>query len=316
MQREFNPLRCYGFILLVGVVLASIAMNAAAADDADKKETTPKAAGTQPDGKEIFRLCGQKNPGRDQRSHFIVMLVDRHGKVKRSEYIRFWKDFGGREGIADKMMLFNILPNEAKGAAFLRVAHTGDKAGQVDQFIYLPALRKIRRVSIRDPGDSFLNSNLTYADVSKRALEEDEHRLIGVRDIKGVEFYVVESVPKEAKPLYGKRVFWFLKAKSWDHCVTTRIDYFDQKGDLVKDQFIQWQQVDGAWIWDRVLVRSKVNMTQSVFQITDAKADLGLEDDIFSVRTLKNGLESIPGEQNAKSSASTATNAEQKADPP
>lgn len=296
MQREAGPLRRYWFIFFAGAVMAALATDAVAADDAsNKKEDVPKVAGKQPDGKEIFRLCGQKNPGHDQRSRFIVMLMDRHGKVKRSEYIRFWKDFGGRDGVSDKMMLFNILPNEARGAAFLRVARAGDQAGTVDQFIYLPALRKIRRVSIRDPGDSFLNSNLTYADVSKRALEDDEHRLIGIREIQGVQFYVVESVPKEAKPLYGKRVFWFLKSENWDNCVTTRIDYFDQKGDLIKDQFIQWQHIDGAWLWDRVLVRSRSNLTQSVFQITDAKVNVGLDDDIFSVRTLKNGLESIPG---------------------
>lgn len=301
MQREAGPFRPCWFVFLAGVVLAVASTEVAAADDASQKKEEPsKVEEKQPDGKEIFRLCGQKNPGLDQRSRFIVMLMDRQGKVKRSEYIRYWKDFGGKDGVSDKMMLFNILPNEARGAAFLRVAHVGDQAGQVDQFIYLPALRKIRRVSIRDPGDSFLNSNLTYADVSKRALEEDDHRLIGIRDIKGVEFYVVESVPKETKPLYGKRVSWFLKTKNWDDCVTTRIDYFDQKGDLIKDQFVQWQRIDGAWIWDRVLVRSRENMTQSVFQITDAKVNLGLDDDIFSVRTLKNGLESIPGEKAAE----------------
>jgi len=317
MQREAGPLRLCWFVFVVGVAAVLIAMDAGAADDVpDKTGNLPNIAGKQPDGKEIFRLCGQKNPGHDQRSRFIVMLMDQHGKVKRSEYIRFWKDFGGRDGVSDKMMLFNILPNEAKGAAFLRVAHSGDQAGQVDQFIYLPALRKIRRVSIRDPGDSFLNSNLTYADVSKRALEGDEHRLIGIRDVKGTEFYVVESVPKEAKPLYGKRVFWFLKTKKWDNCVTTRIDYFDNRGDLVKDQFIQWQQVGGAWIWDRVLVRSKANLTQSVFQITDAKVNLGLGDDIFSVRTLKNGLESIPNALGAKKSpvAETSNQEKKKAD--
>lgn len=297
MQREAGPSRPYWFVFLAGIVMALVSMDVAAADGASQKAgDSPKVDEKQPDGKEIFRLCGQKDPGHDQRSRFIVMLMDGSGKVKRSEYIRFWKDFGGKDGVSDKMMLFNILPNEARGAAFLRVAHVGDQAGQVDQFIYLPALRKIRRVSIRDPGDSFLNSNLTYADVGKRALEEDEHRLIGIRDVKGVEFYVVESIPKESKPLYGKRVSWFLKTPNPDDCVTTRIDYFDQKGDLIKDQFIQWQHIDGAWIWDRVLVRSRENMTQSVFQITDAKVNLGLDDDIFSVRTLNNGLESIPGE--------------------
>ncbi len=257
--------------------------------------TPPPAAETSPlpTGVEVFERCGFKYPGTDQRSTFTVMIRDRHGRVKKSVYTRLWRDFKGVDGIADKMMLFTTFPPEAQGSAFLRVAYTGGKKG-VDQWIYLPALRKIRRVSIRDPGDSFLNSNLTYADVSHRALEEDTHRLVGVRRIKNLEFYVVESVPKEQRPLYGKRIFWFLKTPEWEDCVNTRIQYYDQKGDLIKEQFIKWQKVDGAWIWDRVLVRSQRDMTASVFILSDVRIDTGLPKELFSVRTLQRGLAAIP----------------------
>ncbi len=245
-------------------------------------------------GEIIFRRCGYKYPGDDQRSKFTVLLRDRQGNVKKSEYVRFWKDFKGREGVADKMLLFTIFPPDAKGAAFLRVAYTAESGHKVDQWIYLPVLRKIRRVSIRDPGDSFLNSNLTYADVGRRALEDDEHRFQGIREIKGLQFYVVESIPKEEKPLYSKRVFWFLKTENWEDCVNSRIDYYDKQGELLKEQFIKWQKVGNAWVWDRVLVRSKRNLTASVFQVSEVYINSGLPDSIFSARTLRRGLSAIP----------------------
>ncbi len=270
----------------------------ASAVEENKKGSKVAKSGTHRElsGADIFLRCGDKNPGRDQRSRFIVLLRNRSGQVKRSEYLRLWKDFSGRDGVEDKMILYNILPNEARGAGFLRIARSGEQFGRVDQFIYLPALRKIRRVSIRDPGDSFLNSNLTYADVGKRAIKQDEHRFLGVRQLKGKDFYVVESVPREAKPLYGKRIFWFLKTPSWEDCVNTRIDYFDQQGNLIKDQFIKWQHVGDAWIWDRVLVRSRTEGTGTVFQITDVQVDTGLDDALFTVRSLKKGLAGLPEE--------------------
>lgn len=246
-------------------------------------------------GREIFKRCGYKYPGEDQQSKFTVLLRDKEGRVRKSEYLRYWKDFKGEGGVADKMLLFTIFPPEAKGSAFLRVAYTKGHEKSVDQWIYLPLLKKIRRVSIRDPGDSFLNSNLTYADVSQRALEDDEHKLLGIKTIEGKEFYVVESTPKEEKPLYSRRVFWFLKTDDWDQCVNTRIDYYNTEGKLLKDQFIKWQKVNGAWVWDRVLVRSRVTLSASIFQLSDVKINVGLSPDIFSARTLRRGPEAIQG---------------------
>ncbi len=245
-------------------------------------------------GKEIFERCGYKYPGEDQRSKFTVMLRDRQGNVKKSEYLRFWKDFKGKEGVSDKMLLFTIYPPDARGAAFMRVAYTRELNKAVDQWIYLPVLKKIRRVSIRDPGDNFLNSNLTYADVSKRALEDDDHKYLGIKNVKGLDFYMVESTPRESRPLYSKRIFWFLKTPDWEDCVNTRIDYYDTKGALLKEQFIKWQKIDNAWIWDRVLVRSRQDLTASVFQISEVEINTDLSDDVFSARTLRKGPDAIP----------------------
>lgn len=241
-------------------------------------------------GSEIFRRCGFKDPGQDQTSRFTVLLRNKEGLVKKSEYIRIWRDFGGENDIADKMLLFTIYPPDAKGAAFMRVAYTRARDYKVDQWIYLPVLKKIRRVTIRDPGDSFLSSNLTYADVSQRALEDDVHHFLEVRQVKDLEFYVVESVPKEEKPLYSKRIFWFQKTPDWDDCSNVRIDYYDKSGDLLKEQFIKWQRVNGAWIWDRVLVRNVQNQTASVFQLSGVRINTGIDPDLFTERTLVRGL--------------------------
>jgi len=257
---------------------------------------TLRAAEEPLTGKSILKRCASKYPGDDQRSRFTVMLRDAKGGIKKSEYLRIWKDFKGRDGVADKMILFTIFPPEAKGSSFMRVAYVPAVNKSVDQWIYLPVLKKIRRVSIRNPADSFLNSNLTYADVGERALEMDTHKYLGVRDIKGKAYYVVESVPKEDNPQYSKREFWFDKGESadWSECVNVRIDYYDQGNELLKVQFIKWQEVGGAWVWDRVLVRNVRNKTASVFQISGVSINTDLKDELFSERTLVKGPGVIP----------------------
>jgi len=277
--------------------IATLNAPALAAGDGDKKAkkapTSEKAEDL--DGTAIFKQCAFKYPGDDQRSKFAVQLIDREGHVKRSEYLRFWKDFKGRDGVSDKMLLFTVFPPDAAGSGFMRVAYDPKFKKNVDQWIYLPLLRKIRRVSIRDPSDSFLNSNLTYADVSNRTLEEDDHKFLGIKKVKDLEFYVVESTPKEADPQYSKRIYWFQKAAKPEDCVNVRIDYFDRNGRLLKEQFVDWQKIGKAWVWNKVLVRNPRTGTKSRFYISEVKVNTGLSDDIFTARTLYQGPQSIAG---------------------
>lgn len=245
-------------------------------------------------GEEIVKRCGVKYAGEDQRSKFEVLLRDNQGHEKRSVYLRIWKDYKGINNILDKMLLFTQYPPDAQGAAFLRVTYASDLKKAADQWIYLPVLRKIRRVSIRDQGDSFLNSELTYADVTQRSVDEDIHKLLDVKELGGMQFYVVESTPKESSPLYSKRIQWFNKTPDWEDCSNVRIDYYNPKGALLKEQFIKWQRVGRAWVWDRVLVRNVQTLHASVFLITDVKINTGITDNVFSERTLRIGPSALP----------------------
>lgn len=272
------------------IIALSLLLSAARADAAQALQQPP----AQPfNGADLIKQCAFKFPGRDQQGKFTVTLRDRDGRTKRSEYLRFWKDYGGADDIADKMLLFTMYPPDARGSSFMRLAYTPESGRPVDQWIYLPLLKKIRRVTIRDPGDSFLNSNLTFADVSPRALDADEHRYLGVTTVANRAFHVVESIPKEKRPLYGKRVFWFLHPEKWEDCVTERIDYYDTSGQLLKDQFISWQQIDGAWMWKTSVVRSYQSGTASAFEMSDMRVNVGLDDDLFSARALERGPELI-----------------------
>ena len=270
-------------LTLLLIVICSISMHVPAI-----------AADKPPTGEEIVKRCGLKYAGDDQRSKFEVLLRDPQGNEKRSVYLRYWKDYKGENNIEDKMLLFTEYPPDAQGAAFMRATYVPNLKKAADQWIYLPVLRKIRRVTIRDQGDSFLNSELTYADVTTRSLDEDTHALLDIKELGGLQFYVVESIPKESAPLYGKRVQWFEKTPNWDDCAKVRIDYYNPKGALLKEQFIKWQRVGKAWVWDRVLVRNVQTLHASVFLITDVDINIGITDDFFTERTLRMGPSAIP----------------------
>jgi len=248
------------------------------------------ATGENPTGREIFERCNFKYPGEDQQSTLTIILHDKDGNEKKNVYRRFWKDYKGADGIVDKMVLYTEFPPDAEGAAFMRWAYTSASDKNADQWIYLPVLKKIRRVSIRDPGDSFLGSDLTYADISARGVSADEHKLVQILKRGNQDIFAVESTPVNKKgSLYGKTISWFEKGQDWNSCIKRQVDFYDKKGEPLKRQIINWQQVKNAWVWSEVLVKDLQTGHSSTFRITDVKINVGLRDDIFSERALSIG---------------------------
>ena len=248
------------------------------------------AADSSPTGKEIFERCNFKYPGDDQQSTLTIILSDSGGNEKKNVYHRLWKDYKGVDGVVDKMVLYTQFPPDAEGAAFMRWAYTAASDKNADQWIYLPVLKKIRRVTIRDPGDSFLGSDLTYADISGRNVEADQHKLTQTLRRGNQDIYAVESVPvNKSNALYSKTVSWFVKDKDWKSCTKRQEDFYDKKGEPLKREVIKWQQVKNAWVWSEVLVKNVQTGHSSIFRVTDVKINLGLHDDMFSERALSLG---------------------------
>ena len=192
-----------------------------------------------------------------------------------------------RLGLFFRELIGDQFPPDAEGAAFMRWAYTESSDKNADQWIYLPVLKKIRRVAIRDPGDSFLGSDLTYADISRRDINADTHKLTQVLKKGDKEFFAVESKPVNQKGwLYSKTISWFEKGQDWSGCVKRQVDYYDKKGLPLKQQLIKWQQVGGAWVWSEVLVKNLQTGHSSLFRITDVKINVGLHDDAFTERAL------------------------------
>ena len=240
-----------------------------------------------PTGKEVFERCNYKYPGEDQRSTLTITLREKDGSERKNVYHRLWKDYKGADGVVDKMVLYTEFPPDAEGAAFMRWAYTESSDKNADQWIYLPVLKKIRRVAIRDPGDSFLGSDLTYADISRRDINADTHKLTQVLQRGDKKYFAVESTPVDQKGwLYSKTISWFEKGQDWNGCVKRQVDYYDKKGLPLKQELIKWQQVGSAWVWSQVLVKNLQTGHSSLFRITDVKINVGLQDDAFTERAL------------------------------
>lgn len=240
---------------------------------------------------ELVQSCEYKNPGNDQRSVLVIELIDKEGNSRKNIYQRYWKNYLGKDGFVDKMVLFTEFPPDAKGTGFMRWGYTADQNKMADQWLYLPHLRKVRRVSVRDPGDSFLGSDLTYGDIEDRTIDDDNYSLLKVDEKEGAQLYQVKVVPKEEGALYSKKITWYMKpASGWEGCVRVRTDYYDIEGNIQKKQKLTWQKVSEAWVWNRVLVENVQTHHKSIFTVKDVKVNVGVPERVFTERALENGM--------------------------
>lgn len=235
---------------------------------------------------DVVNHCYYKDAGKDQRSELVAILRSEDGTEKRYKFARLWKDYVGEGDLVDKVIIFTLRPLSSKDIAFMRWGYTIESKRKAEQWVYLPETRMTRRLAKRDPenGDWGLNDD----ELRIRNIDEDIHTYLGVQTYEKKEFYVVESQPK-SDPIYSKRVAWYYKTDSWDTCVEGRLDYYDKQGKLVKKQFTKWDKIDDAWIWRSVVVKNAQTKSTVIYKMKDIEVNVGLDDSVFSKRTLERG---------------------------
>ena len=239
------------------------------------------------DGLEIMKKKSEAYMANDQMSTVTLHLFTKEGDEKRIVTKRYWKNFGGKDGMATKTLFFTEFPPDAKGTGFLIWNYTA--VGKPDDlWLYLPSLRQTRHVSSRGQDDAFMGSDLTFGDMGQRRLEEDDHKLLKEESCgdKQEICYVVESVSKDKEGIYSKKIHWITK----NDFTTMKIEYYDRKGELLKSQKINWQEVSGYKAWKNSEVSNVQTLHKTIFEISDLKINTNLKEDLFKERTLTTGI--------------------------
>src|SRR5690606_21574519 len=118
-------------------------------------------------------------------------------------------------------------PAELKGAGFLQVQNSGQDD---DRFLFLPELKRARRISGNLRSSSFMGTDFSYADLDRRDLREGTPTLLEEAPLGGVACYVLSVTPKRADTKYSKTELWVRK----DNFIPAKMLMFDKSGTLLK----------------------------------------------------------------------------------
>lgn len=188
---------------------------------------SPARAANTPTATEIIeRVLARDAFGWEGALSHVRMILEKASGKKQE---RLMEIRSRAKGKGSQTLVRFMSPKEVAGTAFLMLDH--GKKGDSEQYIYLPGLRRTRRIAGREREGSFMGSEFTYADFQRRDIQQATHKRLDDDKIGEHETYVVESAPKPSvKSSYSKVKSWIRKS---DH-VPLRTRFYDQKGKLLK----------------------------------------------------------------------------------
>jgi hypothetical protein len=208
------------------------------------------------------------------------MVLTEKGRAPRiRELVTYRLDKSGGE-TANLIRFLN--PEDIAGTGLLSI----DKSdGSTDQWLYLPALDRVRRISSERKGGRFVGSDLYFEDLQEHKPSKERHRLLGKQTENGILCEVLESVPIDAADsVYRKRISWIDPATA----IAQRMDYFEKDADTPSKRWLLRSKKRNQGYWtltdSRMIDLASGHETRMV--IDSAQYDQKLPAKLFTPQTL------------------------------
>ena len=223
----------------------------------------------------------------DSTTHSTFRLINPAGQQRVRETEGETKLIGGT---TDNRRLVDFLsPSDVRGTKTLLIEHS---AADDDIWIYLPAMKKVRRLVASNKKDSFVGTDFSYADVIGHKVEDWNHKLVREEKVDGRECYVIESRPKHQEVAdnsgYSRRIGWIDK----ESFVAIRGEIYDLTGELLKRTAAEdVQRVDATHNRFQPMKLTAENVQtghKTVIEFSHFRANVGVADEVFTARALEN----------------------------
>jgi len=216
---------------------------------------------------------------KDQRSDLEMTLRNKQGQETK-------RDIRNKQleviGDGDKSMSIFDSPKDVQGTAFLSYTHAKQPD---DQWLFLPALKRVKRISSNNKSGPFMGSEFAYEDITSQEVEKYKYKWIKDESIDDRDTFVVERYPTYKHSGYTRQVTWI--DKQMYHPV--KIDFYDRKGSLLKTLTFHGykQYLNKYWRPDRMEMVNHITKKSTTLKWKNYKFDNGFTDRDFDQNSLK-----------------------------
>lgn len=221
-------------------------------------------------GDEILKK--EEENGLDSVIMVSEMTIVHKSGAKRVREIKSWMK-------GDDYTLVRFLsPANVKGVGFLSVKD--------DDWLYLPALGKVRRIATKEKGGSFMGSDFSYEDIGGGSWVEDYNaKLLGTEKYEGHDCYVLELLPKDPEDIsYSKLKRWVDK----ENFYSMKTEYYDKHGDLLKIMYSsEFEKIEGLWIARKIEMQNVQEGSKTIIISKEVQLNPEIPDSMFTTRQLE-----------------------------
>jgi len=215
----------------------------------------------------------------DSTADMQMLLRNKHGQASSRE-IKIKSLEVAADG--DKSLTIFNKPRDVKGTAFLSFSHP---VAADDQWLFLPALKRVKRISSRNKSGPFMGSEFAFEDLSSFEVEKYRYKYLSDEEVNGLLSFKVEQYPVDENSGYTKRIVWLDKQEYR----IQKVDFYDRKNSLLKTlSFTHYKQYLGQY-W-RADVQSMVNHQNgksTELKWSNYQFKTGLKDSDFNRNSLK-----------------------------
>ena len=215
---------------------------------------------------------------KDSKSDMVMTLVNANGqKRKRKMKMIVLEQKGG-----DKSLMTFVSPPDVKGTKFLNYEHVKKDD---DQWLYLPALKRVKRIASKNKSGSFMGSEFSYEDLS--SVDVDKYTYEGeakIVKIDGKEMYMGPRKPVTENSGYTKHISW-IDTKTF---LIHKVEYYDRKHELLKTAyFSDYKKLSGVWRIGKMRMVNHQNDKSTTLIWKNESVKNGLKAKNFHKRILK-----------------------------
>ncbi len=182
----------------------------------------------------------------------------------------------------DKSLIVFNSPRDVKGTATLTFSH---KTTSDDQWLYLPALKRVKRISSDNKSGPFMGSEFAYEDLSSQEVEKYTYKYLGEETLNGHTTYKIERDPVDPKSGYTRQIVWY----NTDNYRQEKAEFYDRKDALLKtltyDKYKLY--LDKYWRAGEMLMVNHQSGKKTLLLFEDYQFQSGLNDSDFTQNSLK-----------------------------
>jgi len=239
--------------------------------------------------REIMQAVDDRDDGDNRVADMKMVLIDKNGDTRTRNIRSYDKD----KGEDKQRIMFFLSPADVEDTAFLTYDYDAYEKDD-EQWLYLPALRKTKRIASSDKSGSFMGSDFNYADMTRKNLDAYDFKILKEDEVRGAKVWLIEALPKTRQEIeetgYTRSVLFVRQ----DNFVVVRAVHWVNEGNKLKYLDVdRLEQIDGVWTvlsMSMTTKKGKATLHKTELSFDNVKYNQELSEQMFTIRRLEKGL--------------------------